>query len=187
MDDSKLVEDFRAGSRGAFEEIVRRYELAVRWQIRRTISNPQSVDDLAQEVFLELLRVRTQADWSVSSSLRGWLLGLAHHKAVDWVRRNARQTVAWAKIPATAAGHYDSYGSPAEDEDRERRLRALQHCLGLLQAAHREVVEEFYGQAKSTELIAARLGKGSGAVRMMLVRIRQALGKCVRKHLEVAL
>jgi DNA-directed RNA polymerase specialized sigma24 family protein len=68
--------------------------------------------------------------------------------------------------------------------DGEFRLNALRHCLDLLQPEHREIVEEFYRQGKSSELIAVRLGKGSSGVRMMLTRIRRGLGKCIRRQLE---
>lgn len=165
------------------------HQAAVRWQISRLVSDPLTVDDLAQEVFVAWIQRTGPANLSLSppESARPWLLKVARNKAIDWLRRNSRLPVSTPNLDSlVGAGSSPAAtsGEESADPDCERRLDALRHCLGLLQSEHRAIVAEFYGQGKSSELIGARLGKGSGSVRMILTRIRRALGKCIRRQLE---
>jgi len=168
------------------------HQASVRWQISRLVFDSQTVDDLAQEVFVVWFQ-RTNQDERQScgeavESVRGWLLRVARNKAIDWLRKNSRQPAPTGNlnelVDSLSAGTVASENSVGAGAEGETRLQALRHCLGLLQPEHREIVQEFYGQGKSSELIGVRLGKGSSGVRMMLTRIRRALGKCIRRQLE---
>ena len=187
-EEAELLANLVSGSQIAFEEIVRRHQFAVRWQICRQVREAQVADDLAQDVFLELARVKDRSDWQAPQSIRAWLLTVARNKAVDHVRSQNRQSsMRWrtghAALDAIAE-HRKTATEEVDQEFRDRQLLALEHCLSRLQTQHRELVDEFYAQAKSSELIGARLGKGPGAVRMMLLRIRHALGKCIQNQME---
>jgi RNA polymerase sigma-70 factor, ECF subfamily len=52
----ELVERCRSGEVGAFDELVDRYKNLVFAMIHRTIPDPSSADDLAQDVFLRIHR-----------------------------------------------------------------------------------------------------------------------------------
>ncbi len=174
------------------EAVVLEHQVLVRWQISRLVFDSQIVDDLAQEVFVAWFQFAEQKtglklEGGIDSTT-AWLQKVARNKAIDWLRKNSRQAVSTGSMNEIAdAASIKQSGDNASDDritDGEFRLRALQHCLDLLQPEHREIVEEFYRQGKSSELIAARLGKGSSGVRMMLTRIRRGLGKCIRRQLE---
>lgn len=171
--------------------LLRDHHLSVRWQISRWIDDPQTVDDIAQDVFVAWLQTnRDNPDKFQGSDdpiIRAWLLRVARNSAVDWLRRKTRQPMTTAIVEHLAADPSSSPEGPDRHfylDDGLTRLQALQRCLGLLQSHHREIVEEFYQQGKSSELIAARLGKESSNVRMILSRIRRALGKCIQRHME---
>ncbi len=186
MSDDHLLNDVRAGKPEAFARLVDEHQVAVRWQISRLVSEEHLVDDLAQEVFVELFRTLRQPNRPIQS-LGAWLTGVARHKAVDHLRRNSKKPLPLSQLaaePAFAVATMTGLERLAGRDSAQRELTALEHCLALLQPGHRELIDEFYQQGKSSELIAARLGKGSGGVRMMLTRIRQALGRCIRKQLE---
>jgi DNA-directed RNA polymerase specialized sigma24 family protein len=65
-------------------------------------------------------------------------------------------------------------------------LDALQECLQRLAPESRRVIEDHYFKDHTIAAIAQRQGRKGGTVRMMLLRIRQALGKCVRDKLGEA-
>jgi RNA polymerase sigma factor (sigma-70 family) len=54
-------------------------------------------DDCYQETFLSALRAYPRL--RDASNLRGWLLTIAHHKAIDYLRARARQAVPVAALP----------------------------------------------------------------------------------------
>ncbi len=156
------------------------------------IFDSQIVDDLAQEVFVAWFQVAGAAERPGApegiESTRAWLHRVARNKAIDWLRKNSRQPVSTGNMNGIVDGVSQEFpGDPSGDgatADDEFRLEALRHCLNLLLPEHREIVDEFYRQGKSSELIAARIGKGSSGVRMMLTRIRRGLGKCIRRQLD---
>jgi RNA polymerase sigma-70 factor (ECF subfamily) len=93
-DEAGVVRQAAAGSADAFALVVRRHHAAVRWCLARSIRDPSTVDDLAQEVFLAAHQ--RLAEYRGSGSLRSWLLGIARNMAKQHLRtecrRRARET-----------------------------------------------------------------------------------------------
>lgn len=71
----------------------------------------------------------------------------------------------------------------APDEEPDRRLEALDGCLGRLSKRQRHVVDLRYREGKTVEAISAALGKAPNAVSAALYRIRAALAECIERHL----
>jgi RNA polymerase sigma factor (sigma-70 family) len=77
------VEDFR----GLYDSFgAECYRIA-----RRIITDSQLAEDVVQNVFLAVWRGDAVFDAS-RGSIRGWLLAITHHKAVDAVRHNDRHS-----------------------------------------------------------------------------------------------
>lgn len=164
----------------------------VRWQISRLVRDPNLVDDLAQEVFFAWLEANQARPAVLETesvqSVKSWLVAVARNKAVDWLRKNARQAVLPSrKLDLIDPGQMEHVASAGDSEEQTQaatlRLESLNHCLKLLKPEHRDMVHEFYSLGKSSELIGVQIGKGSNSVRMMLTRIRRALGKCIENQL----
>jgi RNA polymerase sigma factor (sigma-70 family) len=73
-----------------FQDLLDRHSEDV-WRTLRAIVGAQAAEDCFQETFLAALRAypRLRAD----STPRAWLLTIAHNKAIDHLRRNARERV----------------------------------------------------------------------------------------------
>src|SRR5258708_10048731 len=85
MDDLALVAAVLRKDRKATAEFVNTYTDAVHSFIRRRLSPRQDlVDDLVQDVFIAAWE--SLGRFRGSSSLRGWLLGIARHKVEDHYR-----------------------------------------------------------------------------------------------------
>jgi RNA polymerase sigma factor (sigma-70 family) len=89
-------------------------------------------DDCYQETFLSALRAYPQL--RDAANLRGWLLTIAHHKAIDHVRARGRRTVPVAEAPEPASTPTE----PARDglweavrelPDKQRMALALRYVL----------------------------------------------------------
>ena len=179
-----LVTRVQEGCDSAFAELVRRYQLDVRLFLARKLGNAWLADDLAQEVF-----------WTASQNLpqlreadrvRGWLLSIARHKAVDQLRRQMRQ-------PRSAGNRLDQLVTQEQlkqdstDSDSTPELQhALRICLNKLKPRSRDLVEQFYFHQQSAESIAQQSGRKGSSVRRALLRVRQALAKCIKSQTQQA-
>ena len=165
--------------------LVRLHQAAVRWCLVRYVRDPATADDLAQEVFLAAYR--NLATCRSAGSLRGWLLGIARNMAIQHVRTESRRRLRERGPLATQLAQWrieQLEQDPEDGLDHERKLETLRHCVEHLAPESRRVVEEHYFHRQTVESIAQRQGRGAGAVRMMLLRIRKALGECIRKNLR---
>lgn len=74
---------------------------------------------------------------------------------------------------------------PTEEAPDERRL-ALRHCLSRLPEKQRQLLRERYGaDYTSISTLASQKGATESAVKMALLRARQALKMCIKRQLVV--
>jgi RNA polymerase sigma factor (sigma-70 family) len=106
------------------------------WRSLRAMVGAQAAEDCFQETFLAALRAypRLRAD----SSPRAWLLTIAHNKAIDHLRRRAREQAPGAEQaredPATP--DWDIWSAVAALAPRQRAAVALRYIGDL---SHREI------------------------------------------------
>jgi len=184
-EEAELLRQAAGGSPQAFALLVRLHQAAVRWCVVRYVRDPATADDLAQEVFLAAYQ--NLAACRSAESLRGWLLGIARNMAVQHVRGEARRRLREKGPLATQLAQWrieQLEQDPEAGLDHERNLATLRNCVEHLAPESRRVVEEHYFHRQTVESIAQRQGRGAGAVRMMLLRIRKALGECIQKNLR---
>ncbi len=102
MSDEQLVEQYRAGRREAFAQIVQRYEGDLFRFLVRFVRRPAVADDLFQETFLQVHVSIEQFD--TTRRFRPWLFTIAANKARDHLRRNKNAAVNILTSPAGGAG-----------------------------------------------------------------------------------
>ena len=182
--DEELLREAHAGSMGAFEEIVRRHQGRVRGFLANYLFDNPVVDDLAQEVFLAMFEKLQKG--SVPQALSRWLVTVAKFKAIDFLRSKS-------KLNCQASDHLDQLLLESQeqrlDQSKERSLEeseALRLCMKQLSPEHRELVDAFYFENTTAESIARSSQRKPASIRMMLLRIRKALGKCIRKRTEAS-
>lgn len=179
-----LIERARAGATEAFSQLVRTHQAAVRAYIARYVNGRHAIDDLAQEVFVEAHR--GLGGYRGEAPFRIWLLAIGRRLVADHLRDEMRRR-------AREAGDLDAallpwQASLAEGDgghlgERDAELAALAKCLESLPAESAALVTSHYFQAETAVELARRLGKKESAVRMALLRIRQALRACVERRL----
>lgn len=126
-----------------------------------------AAEDCFQETFLAALRAYPKLN--DASNLRGWLLTIAHRKAIDHHRANGRSPIPVAEVAEVAAQN----GMPEPDE----RLWA---AVAALPPKQRAAVALRYGSDLPHSEIAAALGCSPEAARRSLheglKRLRKELG-----------
>ena len=159
LTDVRLMELVREGRRGAFVEIVRRYQrILVNFFVRMN-AQPSSAEDLAQTTFIRLYEYRDR--YRASAPFTAFLHTLAFHAWADWSRKKRREP--------------DIAGPEVLDREQEdggvRRLddrMDLEAALGRLSEKLRSVVVLTYFQGLSGQDVADVLGIPLGTVKSRL-------------------
>ncbi len=87
--DEDLMHLVRRGQATAFEVIYERHASAAFSLAYRIVGTRNGAEDVSQEAFLALWRSGARYD-SSRGSVRTWVLGIVHHRAIDQLRRSAR-------------------------------------------------------------------------------------------------
>jgi RNA polymerase sigma factor (sigma-70 family) len=115
----------------------------------------EGAEDCFQETFLAALRAYPKL--GDGRNLRGWLLTIAHHKAIDHHRARGRNPVPVAEVAEVAVEN----GFPGRDEE-------LWAAVGALPPKQRAAVALRYGSDLPHAEIAAALGCSPEAARRSL-------------------
>ena len=181
---AELVEKAREGSPEAFSEIVRRFQSRVRAYLAGYVRDGDVVDDLAQETFLSAYR--GLSSYRGKATLGVWLVAIARNLAVSYLRDQVRKRAHEGGLVRSTLDRLflqriesDSL-DPAEED---RGILALEECLGTLPPHSAELVQGHYFGNRSAAELARSSGKNDSTVRVTLVRIRQALRRCVELRL----
>ncbi|WP_372346968.1 RNA polymerase sigma factor [Streptomyces sp. KL116D] len=169
--DADLHQRLVYGDESALSEVYDTYGGLVRGVAVRVTRSAGAADDVAQEVFAHLW-TRPYAFDARRGSLRTWLSMLAHRRAVDWVRSEARHRKAAAADDEVL--HAIPAAEPGPDErvvDRERSL-LLHSALAELPLPQRQVVHLAYFAGRTYRQAAAELGIPEGTAK---TRLRTAL------------
>nr|WSY55874.1 sigma-70 family RNA polymerase sigma factor [Streptomyces sp. NBC_00886] len=169
--DAELHRRLVYGDESALTEAYRAYGGLVRRVAVRVTRSPVAAEDVAQEVFAHLWS-RPYAFDARRGSLRTWLSVLAHRRAVDWVRSEARHRK--DAHADDSALHAIPDAGPRPDEtvvDRER-ARLLHTALAELPQPQREVVHLAYFAGRTYRQAAVELGIPEGTAK---TRLRTAL------------
>ena len=162
----------RDGDSAAFEVIYDRHGGVAFSLAHRMCGRRQAAEDVVQEAFLSAWRRSSSYD-PARGSLRTWLLGIVHHRAVDSLRRTGNDGRRRVDLPVEEMD-FDA-GIDVDDEVIERdRADLVREAMAELPPDQCKVVElAYFGGYTHTE-IADMLGLPIGTVKG---RMRLALGK----------
>jgi RNA polymerase sigma factor (sigma-70 family) len=137
-----------------FQTVLNEHSVAVMAVLRGAVGR-DGADDCFQETFLAALRAYPKLE--NDRNLRGWLLTIAHRKAIDHHRANGRKPVPVAEPAELAAPD----GLPEPDAE-------LWGAVGALPPKQRAAVALRYGSDLPHGEIAAALGCSPEAARRSL-------------------
>ena len=143
--DDQLMAAYAAGDASAFESLYARHEQALYRFVRRLLGSQGNgqVDEVYQDTWLRVVQSRTR--WTPQgASFRTWLFTLAHHRAIDVLRRSGREW-SWDALADQGDAQpmpYEPVGAPAwqdwpaptsiSQDDQAFWRRAGERLLGCL-------------------------------------------------------
>jgi RNA polymerase sigma-70 factor (ECF subfamily) len=176
--DEELMQLVYRSKADAFEVIYDRHADAAFSLAFRICSQRALAEDVVQEAFLSLWRSRTRYDRN-RGSVRTWLLGIVHNRAIDALRRRAVRD----RGLVHEEGIQERVPAPDRtdlDVARREEAREIRSALGELPDEQSQVIELAYFAGMTHVQIAAKLempvGTIKGRMRLGLAKMRMALG-----------
>jgi RNA polymerase sigma-70 factor (ECF subfamily) len=178
--DEDLLLRVEGGDDRAFRELFARYATVAHAMAFRLVRQAQVAEEIVQEAFLAVWRNPERYD-RTRGSVRSWLLGTVHHRAVDAVRREQAQRRRAEQAASVAAGlEEDPIDDVVAAIDLPRDRRLVRRALSELPAEQRDVIEGMYFDGLSQSQIAERTGLPLGTVKSRTLlgmrRLRVSLG-----------
>ena len=170
--DRELVTAAAAGSREAFDELVRRHRAAIVTLVGVLTGGRDGADDLAQEVFVRAWR--SLPGFRGESTFRTWL----HRVAVNLVRTSQVREGRMRRLFAMPSPAEETFDPPAPGEPIDASLarrEAIQRALASLPAELRVPVTLRDVQGLEYKEIASLLKVPIGTVESRIFRARQRL------------
>lgn len=177
--DEALAERLGGGDVGALEQLYERHSRAVFSLSLKLLAEREAAEEIVQETFLKLWQ-RPDAYSPDRGRLIAWLLGVAHHRAVDRLRRRKLEQRYGASQQALEPIVSDR--DPVDDVLNALSSEAVARALRELPTAQRIAVELAYLRGLTQVEIAATLNEPLGTIK---TRLRLAMQK-LRGSLELA-
>ena len=195
--DDALMRAYAAGDAAAFEALYARHQAALYRFVRRLLGSALAAqaDEVFQDTWLRVVQARDR--WQPQgASFRTWLYTLAHHRAVDLLRRSGREVAldafedadgepwqpegaAWQHWPMPAAG------LPGEDLAFWRRAgERLLHCLEQLPLAQRSAFLLHHDDGLALDDVAHALEIGFETAKTRLRYAMSKLRTCMGAYLS---
>ena len=177
--DEEVMQLVQQGEPRAFELLFDRHGAAAFSLAYRMLGNRTGAEDVSQEAFLSIWRsrLRYQAD---RGSVRTWVLGIVHHRAIDALRRN----LVHDRRRSSAEGIEERFEA-AERTDvevaRREEARGVRAALETLPAEQSRVIELAYfggfSHSKIADMLDMPIGTVKGRMRLGLDKLRLQLAE----------
>jgi RNA polymerase sigma-70 factor (ECF subfamily) len=175
--DEELMQLVRRGTAEAFEVIYERHSTAAFSLAYRMCGSRAAAEDVVQEAFLSMWRSGSRYD-RARGSVRTWVLGIVHNRAIDSLRRSSVH----AKRRASDEGLEERFAARERtDVEAVRREEAgvVRTALDDLPPEQCKVIElAYFGGFTHTEIaemLEAPVGTVKGRMRLGMEKMRAAL------------
>jgi RNA polymerase sigma-70 factor, ECF subfamily len=187
--DRVLVDRFRNGDAGAFDEMVTRHWDKIYGMVHQLLRNPQDAEEVTQDAFIRAHR--GLANFRGDSSFSTWLYQIATNLARNrywyWWRRKRDRTISFDQ-PVAANDENDTplselFASEAETPGDLTVTQELVDRIAIgmekLGAKHREILILRNVKNLSYEEISVILGISVGTVKSRIARARDSLREII--------
>jgi RNA polymerase sigma-70 factor, ECF subfamily len=175
--DEELMSLVAKGEARAFETIYERHCGAAFSLAYRMCGSRALAEDVAQEAFLSIWRAGGRYD-RARGSVRTWVLGIVHNRAIDALRR----TVVHDRRRASDEGIEERFEARERTEVEAARREEAETIRGMLDALPAEqsrVIElAYFGgftHSEIAEMLGAPIGTVKGRMRLGLEKLRGQL------------
>jgi RNA polymerase sigma-70 factor (ECF subfamily) len=167
----------RKGDDHAFELVYDRHCTAAFSLAYRMMGQRVAAEDVVQEAFLSLWRSGARYD-RTRGSVRTWVLGIVHNRAIDALRRSTVRD----RNTTPDEGIAERFEAPERTEvevARRDEAREVRGALGSLPAEQSRVIELAYfggfSQSEIADMLGTPIGTVKGRMRLGMEKMRSQL------------
>jgi RNA polymerase sigma-70 factor (ECF subfamily) len=189
--DIRLMLRVRSDERGAFQELVDRYQHRLLAVMQHLCGNAEEAEDLAQEVFLRVYRSRKE--YHPQAKFSTWLFTIANNLALNLFRRRHRKPTVNLNVHESGPLGprpsetlvYDRAPSPEQRLDHQELAVVVQQALTQLNERQRMAVVLNKFEDMSYQEIADVMQISTKAVKSLLSRARTQLRELLKGYVEM--
>jgi RNA polymerase sigma-70 factor, ECF subfamily len=176
--DEDLMQLVRKGDSTAFEVVYDRHSTAAYSLAYRMVGSRNAAEDVVQEAFLSLWRSGARYD-RARGSVRTWVLGIVHNRAIDALRRSLVHDRRRASDEGIEE-RFEARERTDVEAARNDEARELHAALRTLPAEQSRVIELAYfggfSHSEIAEMLETPIGTVKGRMRLGLEKMRGQLG-----------
>jgi RNA polymerase sigma-70 factor (ECF subfamily) len=177
--DEELMELVRRGDADAFAVVYGRHAASAFSLAYRMMGSRSTAEDVAQEAFLSAWRSGARYDRG-RGSVRTWLLGIVHNRAIDAMRRGRVRD--FPRVDdEDAAERLEAPEQTHQEVARRQEAQTIRAAIETLPSEQSRVIElAYFGGFTHTEIaamISAPVGTVKGRMRLALQKLRDELGE----------
>jgi len=177
--DEEVMQLVQRGDPRAFELLYDRHGGAAYSLAYRIVGRQAAAEDVVQEALLSIWRSRTRYD-QTRGSVRTWILGIVHNRAIDGLRR--------ASVHDRRREHLDGVEERFEAPERtdvevarREEARNVRGALETLPAEQRQTIElAYFGgftHSQIADMLDQPVGTVKGRMRLGLEKMRRELAE----------
>ena len=167
---------FIDGDKSAFEEIVDLYREPLIFFIYRYTGDLETAEDLAEDVFVELIIHPDR--YRFRSSLRTYIFTIGRNKAVDYIRKHSRLTL----VGEESLEELTDLESLEDHVVRSEEMRQLSRALGQVSEDYRMALHLVYLADLSYDEAGAVMKKSRKQVENLVYRGKNAVRAVLEKE-----
>ncbi len=175
--DEDLMQLMRGGNARAFEVVYERHAGVAFSLAYRMVGTRNAAEDVVQEAFISIWRSGARYD-RARGSVRTWVLGIVHHRAIDALRRSSVHD----KRRASDEGIEERFEARERTDVEVARLdeaETVRSAIGTLPPEQSQVIElAYFGGFTHTEIadmLDTPIGTVKGRMRLGLEKMRGQL------------
>ena len=173
--DKKNYQAFVNGDNKAFEALVIEYKDHLIYFINRFVQNITIAEDLAQDVFVDILLHKERYEYRVS--FKTYLFTIGRNKAVDYIRKNQKITLV-EELPEDSIQERGLENKIVRDEEQ----RLLYRMIACLKDDYRIAIMLIDLEGFSYAQAARILHKSDAQMKILIYRARKSLAKLMEKE-----
>jgi RNA polymerase sigma-70 factor (ECF subfamily) len=176
--DEELMQLVRRGDARAFEVVYERHSGAAFSLAYRMTGKRVTAEEVVQEAFLALWRANARYD-RTRGSVRTWILGIVHNRAIDALRRGTVHDRRRASDEGLEE-RFEARERTDVEAARHDEAREVRSALGTLPPEQLKVIELAYfggfSHSEIAEMLETPIGTVKGRMRLGLAKMRVQLG-----------
>ncbi len=157
------------GDNSAFDSIIDIYRDPLIFFVNRTVNNLHTAEDIAADALAELIIHKRR--FKFKCSLKTYLFTIAHNKAVDFIRKQARY--GFVQTEEALSAEYTEYVESTVIKNQQNAI--LNEALNALNEEYKTALHLVYFEELSYDECAAVLKKSKKQTEGILYRARKAL------------